>query len=77
MAGQILEVADKQHYVWRIVNTTDWSFADLKEMEDDKSTMYRRAIAAGILDGFARCFGRELQVFKQVYRELKEAANPN
>ena len=75
MIGQIPEVADKWHHTWHIVDAADWSIADLKEMEDDKSAMYRRAIAAGILDGFARCFGRDLQVFKQVYREQEEAAS--
>jgi len=44
-------------------------------MEDDKSAMYRRAIAAGISDGFARRFGKDLRAFKQVHREQEEAAN--
>jgi hypothetical protein len=44
-------------------------------MEDDKSAMYRHAIAAGISDGFARRFSRDLRAFKQVYREQEEAAN--
>ena len=75
MTGQIPEVADKWHRAWRIVDAADWSVADLKEMEDDKSAMYQCAIAAGISDGFTRRFGRDLRVFKQVYSEQEEAAN--
>jgi hypothetical protein len=44
-------------------------------MEDGKSTIYQRAITAGISDGFARRFSLELRAFKQVYREQKEAVN--
>jgi hypothetical protein len=75
MIGQSPEVTDKWQRVWRIVDTADWSIDDLKEMEDGKSAMYQRAIAAGISDGFARRFGSELRAFKQVYREQEEAAN--
>jgi hypothetical protein len=75
MTGQIPEVVDKWQRAWRIVDAADWSIADLKEMEDDKSAMYKRAIAAGISDGFARRFGRDLRTFKQVYREQEDAAN--
>ena len=57
------------------MNAADWSVDDLKEMEDDKSTMYQRAIAAGISDGFARRFGKDLRAFKRVHREQEEVAN--
>jgi hypothetical protein len=73
--GQIPEIADKWDRAWRIVNAADWSIADLKEMEDDKSAMYQRAITAGISDGFARRFGRDLRAFKRVHREQEEVAN--
>jgi hypothetical protein len=43
-------------------------------MEDGKSAMYQRAIATGILDGFARHFASELRAFKGVYRVEEEAA---
>jgi hypothetical protein len=41
-------------------------------MEDDKSVMYQRAIAAGISDGFARRFASELKAFKGIYRAEEE-----
>ena len=57
------------------MDAADWSVDDLKAMEDGKSAMYQRAIDAGISDGFARRFGRDLQAFKRVYREQEEAAH--
>ena len=72
--GQVPDVADKWQRAWHIVNGADSNVADLKEMEDGKSAMYQRAIAAGILDGFTRHFGAELRVFKRVHREEEEAA---
>ena len=75
MMGQHPEIVDKWHRAWRIVDAADWSVDDLKEMEDDKSAMYRRAIAAGITDGFARRFAAELRAFKQIHRTEEEAAD--
>ena len=43
-------------------------------MDDGKSTMYQRAIAAGISDGFARHFASEFRAFKRVHRAEEEAA---
>jgi hypothetical protein len=43
-------------------------------MEDGKSAMYQRALAAGISDGFARRFASELRAFRRVHRIEEEAA---
>ena len=65
---------DKWERVWRIVDDQDWTVTDLKEMEDRKSETYRLAIAAGISDGFARNFAKELRGFKVIYKEEEAAA---
>ncbi|KAL2801521.1 hypothetical protein BJX63DRAFT_438765 [Aspergillus granulosus] len=54
-----------------IIMENDWSIRDLQLMEDDSSSMYNRAIKAGISDGFARGFREELRVFKLVYRQQR------
>lgn len=58
----------ERRYKWEqvkeIVFQHDWTIQDLKDMEDDKSAIYQRAIKAGISDGFARLFRRELQRHK-------------
>ena len=41
-------------------------------MEDGKSAMYQRAIAAGISDGFARRFASELRAFKGFTGQKKQ-----
>lgn len=54
-----------------IVAANDWSIKDMKQMEDGTSAMYKRAIEAGISDGFARGFRGELRRFKQSYRHTR------
>jgi hypothetical protein len=56
------------------VDNQDWTVNDLKEMEDRHSKTYRVAREAGISDGLARNFAKELWAFKNVYRQEKEAA---
>ena len=43
-------------------------------MEDGKSAMYQRALAAGISDGFARRFANELRAFKRIHWVEEETA---
>lgn len=56
------------------MDNQDWTVNDLKEMEDRQSETYCVACEAGISDGLARNFARELQAFKNVYRQEEEAA---
>lgn len=64
---------EKWNQVKEIVFQNDWTIQDLKDMEDDASPMYQRAIKAGISDGFTRLIQRELQAFKRDVRRQKEA----
>jgi hypothetical protein len=50
-------------------NDNDWSIRDLQLMEDNSSSMYSRAIRAGLSDGFARGFRDELRAYKLVHRQ--------
>ena len=72
--GQDAEGQEKIARVRRIVDDQDWTVTDLKEMKDRKSETYRLAVAAGISDGFARSFARNLRAFKMAHRQEEEAA---
>jgi hypothetical protein len=78
MASQILEVADK----WRTVHGISWmpqtrALLILKKWKVIRVLCIDAQLlqTAGISDGFARRFGRDLRAFKQVHREQEEAAN--
>jgi hypothetical protein len=53
----------------KIIKDNDWSIRDLQLMEDESSSMYNRAMKAGISDGFARSFREELRTYKLIYRQ--------
>ncbi|KAL8646119.1 MAG: hypothetical protein Q9226_007009, partial [Calogaya cf. arnoldii] len=48
-----------------------WSIDDIKAMADTSSRIYELAMEAGIPDGMARAFKKELKAFKQPYREAR------
>jgi hypothetical protein len=50
----------------------DWSIRELRQMEDDKTPAYQRAIKAGISDGLARGFKRELRQYRQFVRRVHD-----
>jgi hypothetical protein len=58
------EVVAKIERGWRIVYNQDWTVNDLKEMEDRQSETYRIAHEAGISDGLASNFAKELWLLK-------------
>lgn len=55
-----------------IIFTNDWSIRELRQMEDDKTPAYQRAIKAGILDSLARGFRRELRQYRQSVRRTRD-----
>jgi len=59
--------------VKEIVFQNDWTIQDLKDMEDDASSMYQRTTKAGISDGFTRFIQRELQASERDIRRQEEA----
>lgn len=65
------ERRDKWRQAKEIVTDNDWSVKDMKQMEDGTSAMYKRAIDAGISDGFTRGFRAELRRFKKLYRQAR------
>ncbi|KAH0556926.1 hypothetical protein GP486_005286 [Trichoglossum hirsutum] len=74
MQNQLPEVVAKIERAWRIVDSQDWTVNDLKEMEDRQSETYRLAREAGISDGLARNFAKDLRAFKDIHRQEEEAA---
>ncbi|KAJ0412941.1 hypothetical protein BJY00DRAFT_320298 [Aspergillus carlsbadensis] len=64
-----LERRAKWERARKIINDNDWSIRDLQLIEDDSSSMYSRAIKAGLSDGFARGFRDELRAYKLVHRQ--------
>ena len=73
--GNLPGEADKWERASHIVTQQDWSIDDLKNMEDGRSAMYHRAIAAGISDGMARRFASELRKYKPVHRRTEAEAS--
>jgi hypothetical protein len=55
-----------------VIFAHDWSISDLQAMTDTKGEMYDRAIRAGISDGMARSFKRDLARFKSEERRKEK-----
>ncbi len=55
-------------------NTNMWSLDDLKDMNQHDSGVYKLAMQAGLPDGLARGFKKDLKIFKPQWKRSREEA---
>lgn len=60
--------------VQSIVEKEMWSIDNLKSIADISSTVYKRAIDAGLPNGLIRCLKGDLREFKNLWREKYQHA---